>query len=296
MVLTGTGTAHGAVSLLNAIGTGLGGAWAIDLSVKVAIRSRTDATWECICMGPDGPEDDRVVKAVGTIMDPAQEERGWEVRVDSAIPGQRGLKSSSAVAVAAVRAWDAAQGLGLDLPATVERAISASRHAGVTITGAFDDTWACAAGGAWLTDNLTNRVTTAVAVPRDLEIAIAYPTTRIPTEAVDIHRYAEQAELSQRALSAYLADDLIGGLTLNSQVVERAAGLPPTPLVALREAGAKAAGYSGTGPAITILYGADDLDAIRLVAADHALTLRPVQAVPPSVAAQARSAAREEAT
>ena len=64
--------------------------------------------------------------------------------VTTDIPPHQGLKSSSSISVAAIRALADHAGLDLTDERTVHLAVTAQRTAGVTLTGAVDDTWACA--------------------------------------------------------------------------------------------------------------------------------------------------------
>ena len=64
--------------------------------------------------------------------------------VTTDIPPHQGLKSSSSISVMTIRALADHAGLDLTDERTVHLAVTAQRTAGVTLTGAVDDTWACA--------------------------------------------------------------------------------------------------------------------------------------------------------
>ena len=98
MAVLGEGIAHGAISILHAAGIGYGCSIAIDLNMTVRILDRV----------PRNPIDDPdgVLENVQKVWKEAghetPDELHWVVR--SEIPPQRGLKSSSALCIAAFRA------------------------------------------------------------------------------------------------------------------------------------------------------------------------------------------------
>ena len=69
----------------------------------------------------------------------------WTVK--SEIPPRQGLKSSSAVAVAAIKALCDASDYNLENTDIVDIAAAAQLASGVSITGSYDDTWAALEGG-----------------------------------------------------------------------------------------------------------------------------------------------------
>lgn len=250
MARIGRGQAFGAVTVVNATATGVGCA--------LAVAAATRATWDPEPMGggptrltmkPDG--DRRLLEAVAA-------DRPAAVTVECPFPPSRGLKTSSSVAAALVRAAADAEGIALG-PEDVERlAVGASRRAGVTLTGAYDDQAAVVRGGCQLADTRGDRVLASLPV-EPWQVAIWVPERAIPKEAV---RAVDTSAIREGAFAAEgLAreGDLPAALTANGQAYHAAytaAGLPVDDLptrVALR-AGALGAGLSGTGPAVAALF------------------------------------------
>lgn len=246
--MTGHGTAYGAVSILNATATGIGCALAVDGGASATWSPRRDGGIHL-----KGGPDDRLVRAVA-----AQFNVGGDVAVTCVMPPARGLKTSSSVAAALVRA--AADATQASLPArdVEQRAVDASRQAGVTLTGAYDDQVATVRGGCHLTDNATSTLLAAVAVA-PWHVAIWVPAASIAKaqvrglDATAAQRGARQAEAHVRA------GDIPTAMTANGRTFHAlyaAAGLPVNddPARVALAAGALGAGLSGTGPAVAALF------------------------------------------
>ena len=147
MAVLGTGTANGGCSLLHAAGLGYGASLALDLPVKVRIldkKSRRDVE------DPDGLLEQIVIAWKNAGLKLPTDEIFWSIK--SEIPPRQGLKSSSAISVAAIRALCDATDSTLDNADIVDIAAAAQLAAGVSITGSFDDSWAAIEGGWKLVD------------------------------------------------------------------------------------------------------------------------------------------------
>jgi shikimate kinase len=244
-VPVGRGAAFGAVTVVNATATGIG--------CSLAVAASTRATWDpgarTLDLDPDG--DRRLVEAVAA-------GRAARVSVDCPFPASRGLKTSSSVAAALVRAAADAEGRHLP-PEDVERlAVAASRRAGVTLTGAYDDQAATVRGGCQLADTRSDRVLASLPV-EPWQVAVWIPERAIAKDGL------RGLDLAAARPGALLAEDLArggdipGAMTANGRAYHAAysaAGLPVDDLparVALR-AGALGAGLSGTGPAVAALF------------------------------------------
>ena len=99
MALLGVGEAHGACSLLHAAGIGYGASLPLALNTKVALRDNPPKNEP---NDPDGLLDSLINswEEAGHKL-PDVEKLYWAVR--SEIPPRQGLKSSSSVAIAALR-------------------------------------------------------------------------------------------------------------------------------------------------------------------------------------------------
>jgi len=245
--MTGRGRAHGAVTILNATATGIGCA--------LAVHAPTTATWTPQPGGLvlESGGDDRLAQAVAA-------GEGARVSVRCPFPPARGLKTSSSVAAALVRAAADARGERPDADAVARAAVDASRRAGVTLTGAFDDQVAVCRGGAWLTDNAALRVLARLPV-RPWHVALWVPDARIAkSEAARVDVAPLRAHAGRIAF-LLRAGRLPEALTANGRMMHAAyarAGLPVTdePVRVALASGALGAGLSGTGPAVAALFDA----------------------------------------
>ncbi len=147
MAVLGKGEANGAISLLHAAGLGYGASLAIDLPLIVRLLDSPYKTQ------PEDQDDIlghtvRIWKDNGYTL-PA-EELHWAVI--SKIPQKQGLKSSSALCIAALRALCDATNTSLDDGIMVDLSRDIQLAAGVSLTGSIDDAWACLTGGWKLID------------------------------------------------------------------------------------------------------------------------------------------------
>jgi shikimate kinase len=250
MARTGRGEAFGAVSIINATATGIG--------CSLAVNLRTTATWTPGGEGlrTTGVPDVRLVEAVAAELGA---DRGADVTVLCPTPAGRGLKTSSSVAAALVRAVLDADGTPAGDAAEVERlAVAACRRAGVTLTGALDDQAAVVRGGCHLADTRKDLLLSSPPVS-PWQVALW-----VPDQGIDKARLAgldlspihgEVAAAVELAKAGRLAE----AMTANGRAYQSAyaaAGLPVDDLparVALAK-GALGAGLSGTGPAVAALF------------------------------------------
>jgi shikimate kinase len=250
---TGRGTAHLAVSVLNATATGIGCALAVE-AASSATWTWTDGDFRATTPGAD----DRLARAAWQRLQRLRPGSGAEVEVSCPFPPSRGLKTSSSVAGSLVRAAFAAAGKDADWKVCASEAVATSRDAGVTLTGAFDDQVATLRGGCHVTDNAAQRVLRSIQAPH-WHVAIWVPALQIPKAAVARIDPSPLRD-SCRALAAGLTlESLPATLTQNGRLFHRlyaTHGLPvdDRPATVALEAGALGAGLSGTGPAVAALF------------------------------------------
>lgn len=251
--MIGHGSAFGAVSILNATATGIGCA--------LAVQGGATATWEPRSDGrvqlQDGP-DDRLVQAVAA--ECADFVTGGNVIVHSRFPPARGLKTSSSVAAALVRAAAGSVDVTLEAAEVERRAVAASRRAAVTLTGAYDDQVATVRGGCHLTNNATGQIL-ATSPVQPWHVAIWVPDTAIDKAALRRLPVAAAQAGARDAEGLLRAGDVPAAMTRNGatfHALYAAAGLPVTtkPVETALAAGAHGAGLSGTGPAVAALFDA----------------------------------------
>ena len=256
-------SAPAAISIVNAIPTGRGGAVAIDAPVTARVRLDTDAE------GVTGRSAD------GYVIDPTLIERcvsavterfgtgeGGTVETETSVPPSVGLKTSSAVANATVAAtldalgcWDRVD----DIDAT-RLGVDIARSVGVTVTGALDDAAASMLGGIVLTDNRDDTVLTRDTW--DAEVAILLPAQTRPTSEVDVKAYAEVAPIAEVAVELACESRYDRAMAVNGLAVATAGHLDMGPITTAL-AHTTAVSPSGTGPAIAAVGDPSSLDAVE---------------------------------
>ena len=259
--LIGVGASTGAITIVNALFTGVGCAAAIDLPVRVQVDLRVAAPGEPGSLHVPPESDSPLARA--SALDAVHrfggarefDSRLW---IESAIPPAAGLKSSSALGVAVGRA--VASALGATTSAQREASASAqvSRAVGLSATGAFDDAYAAAAGGIALTENGTETVLAHGEADPDWVVLLWIPDgTHSPSPAWHA-RFRELAEEAAPAVDAARDGRWLAALERNSVLVERALGVDRSAeRRRLAELGALASGVSGMGPAFASIVPRD---------------------------------------
>lgn len=266
--MIGKAACRGASSIVNAIASGRGAAVGISLETDAMVDIVRGNGGLCV----NGSEDGeglvtgcvrRVAETVG-----AGEVTG-RVDVASEIPISRGLKSSSAVANAVVLATLRSLGEDLSDDELLSIGIDESLRAGVTVTGAFDDSAACFHGGVVVTDNRRRRVLQSDTIDGDLVAVIHVPDRMIPKSSVDVTRFVERLDEFEKALDLALRGEYPEATRLNSRLCAEALELSDEVAEDARAKGAYMAGITGTGPATVALCWKADVDAIATAMKAH---------------------------
>lgn len=275
--MRGVGTATAAITIVNALPTGVGCAIGIDLPVHVRVSMEEGRrTGPLAVTGRDAsPVVVATVRAAVAAW-VAPEIAHAQVEVESNIPPRVGLKSSSAVASAAGRAVasaGAATPTALDIARLSARA---SRAVGVSATGALDDALAGVQGGFVVTDNSADRPLLTQPGPVDLGVAVWVPAGEHPPSPSLRERFRAERAGSDVAVAHALAGAFWPAMAANSEIVERVLGYPYAPLRArFAREGAVGAGVSGLGPALAVVSPTDALDRVTaLLPPDAGETLR----------------------
>jgi shikimate kinase len=145
--------------------------------------------------------------------------------------------------------------ISLDDMGIINLAVDSSLQAGVTITGAFDDASASYLGGLTITNNLQRKI-----IRRDKwnehNILIYMPDKKSLTRDADVARMKLLAPWVKLAFKEALNGNIHQALTLNGFLYCTALHYNPDIALDALEAGAVAAGLSGTGPSFVAI--ADD--------------------------------------
>ena len=249
--MRGAASACGSATVVNAIATGRGAAFGIELGVKADVELlKTPGKVECRILGK--PEESTRLAEVCArkVLDRlGLAGRLWvRITTTSDLPIAVGLSSSSAAANAVVLATLAAARRELPRTEILNLGVDAAIEAGVTITGAFDDAAASLLRCGVITDNLRRRVLKRFRLKEGLDVLVYVPPTKLYTAEVDVARVGPIKELVGMIHRGSFEDPL-GALTLNGLAYCHALGHDPMPAIDALSRGALAAGLTGTGPA-----------------------------------------------
>jgi shikimate kinase len=264
--ISASATSNSAISVLNAIGSGLGGAIGIDIRSRVRatlrfVKSKDHKNLRVRNTGAAKDQHGLIPKCVKYVLNYLDlripEENEIVVEVDSDIPVAVGLKSSSAVSSAVIAAVSKLlSGKDLEAKTVLELSCKASIDSHVSVTGAFDDAVSCFLGGLVLTNNRTFSVLRHARFPSNLG---SYAIVRIPrrvkvyTSSVRKEIYSPFRKSAEDAFRLAIQRNISGAMMLNSLIQCSALGYSFDPVMTSILEGATCAGVSGKGPAIAAI-------------------------------------------
>ena len=253
MVVLGTGNANGGCSLLHAAGLGYGASLALDLPVKVRLLDKAPKR---VLEDQDGLLEAVLATWINSELPVPEGDLFWSV--NSKIPPRQGLKSSAAVSIAAIKALCSATEIELDNAQIVDIAAAAQLSSGVSLTGSYDDSWAAIEGGWKLIDINAEDARTGILLEsqgptaEDWKVIIVLRGERNEKPSLDDFTFHQQA--FAQALTALQGGKELVALTLNGRAIAGTLNDPDGRRMT-NDAfvnGARAAGISGSGPAIVI--------------------------------------------
>jgi len=263
---TAEAVCHGAVTVVNAMATGMGAALGVDLWTRAKV-TLTDRVGTIAARNLSEPKEDsrlskitvrRVLSKYGGLR-----KFGAIVETRSNIPVAVGLKSSSsasnAIAFAAIRAL----GVNAADSTIVNLAVDASLSARVALTGAFDDAMACYAGGLVVTDNFRRKVLGKFGPKERARVLICIPEGKKYSKDVDRRKLRAIAPTIDVAHREAARGNYWLALTLNGTAYSQVLGYNDEAARRALEAGAIAAGLSGKGPATATIVPLSKVDAVR---------------------------------
>jgi len=270
-----------------AFATGKGGAYGIGLENKTTVELNSSGRVESIVNGVDGIglklAEHSVKRALARF---EVEFTGAKVTTETDIPQACGLKSSSVAANAIVLATIGA--IAKEKGEIRERRLSRARKreeiyvdgelirgeeiinigvdaafdAKVTITGALDDASAAYLGGYTLTDNLKRKIIYHGGVEETLKVLIHLPEGKILSGDIKPQKVKPFAKEIDLVWEEARAGRIYSAITMNGLIHSTIFKQSPEPALRALEAGAIAAGLTGTGPAVVALT-RDDGRAVR---------------------------------
>ncbi|XGI82932.1 shikimate kinase [Halorutilales archaeon Cl-col2-1] len=254
----GEAEAPGAATVINAIATLKGSAFAVDLytSAEVVVGGDGGVTGEI----EDKPDADTslIERCAELVLERFDVDDGAHVTTSSDVPMASGLKSSSAAANATVLATLDAIGEseGFDRREATRIGVEAARDAGVTITGAIDDAAASMLGGVVLTDNSEDEIIRREEANWD--VAVYVPDETAKSADTDVERSRLVGSVVDRAFEVARDGEYADAMTINGLAYSAALGFDPSVAVDALEH-VDGAGLSGTGPSYAAIGDRQDI-------------------------------------
>lgn len=261
--MNGRAAALGAGTVLNALATGVGSAFAIDAETRATVELHDSSSGVTGEIDGAPAADTRLVEhCVELVIEQFGDGQGGHVRTESDLPMASGLKSSSAAANATVLATLSA--LGADGEIRREDAcrlgVQAARDVGVTVTGAFDDATASMLGGVTVTDNTDDELLSRESV--DWNVLVWTPPEQAFSADADIDRCTRVAPMARLVADLALDGRYGEAMTVNGLAFSAALGFPTDPAV---EAMPDVTGVSlsGTGPSVVAVGDGEALERVE---------------------------------
>lgn len=249
-------TVHGAISIVNALATCSGCALGISLRVtaEADLRSGEGIRSQTV--------NEKLIRNIvyNTIPKEILAENSVYISVKSEIPMGFGLKSSSAVSDAVALACSKLVKEEIEDYVVLDRAVLASLDAGVTITGAYDDSSACYFGGFVVTNNRTHEIIHHQEAPHSLSVIIFIPNA---TRRGNMSKVDTMSNLFGEAFKFATAGEYWKAMNLNGMLLSTSLSAEYEPVLKAIQGGALAASISGNGPAIAAVSNEENMEDIK---------------------------------
>jgi shikimate kinase len=238
---------HGAVSIVNAVANGHGSALGISLKV---LADLTISAGKGVYLQSKQGEKLLNILVRRTLPKTVLIDHAVRIEIKSEIPVGFGLKSSSAVASAVALAIQKFLGEEIDDVKILNQSADASIDAGVSLTGAFDDSAACYFGGFVVTDNFSRKLIRREPASEDLSAVILLPSRVSRGNLFNLYLAPEIFDLAFKMASDR---DYWNAMKLNGMAVGALLGSDYTPVISAIKEHALSAGISGNGPSVVAI-------------------------------------------
>jgi shikimate kinase len=244
----------GSATIVNAIATGYGSAFGINLDIIAKGRL---ASSKIKCSTDINTSTKLMELAIKEVIDYYDVKTGFDVAIESKLPQGSGLSSSSAlsnsvVSLTAILISEEFNLKPLTQSEIINLAIDASLKAGVTITGAFDDATASYFGGITVTNNIKREIIIKEKM-ENYNILIYMPDTISLTAESNVEKMRLLSPLVEIAFDLARKKEYFKALTLNGLLYSVSLGFDTEIVMDALDNGALASGLSGTGSAIVAI-------------------------------------------
>jgi shikimate kinase len=263
--VNGRATAPAAGTILNALATETGSAFAIDAETTATVELTDSGSITGEVEGVPDADTRLIERCVELVIAQYGNSEGATVRTTSEIPMAAGLKSSSAAANATVLAT--LDALGVDSTTcpredAARLGVNAARDVGVTVTGAFDDASASMLGGLTVTDNTHDEVLKRDEVAWD--VLVWTPNEQAFSADADVSRCEQIAPMADLVADLAMSEEYGRAMTVNGLAFCAALGFPTDPLVTAMTH-VDGVSLSGTGPSVTAVGDRTALEQVRTI-------------------------------
>lgn len=251
----GRAVALGAGTVLNALATGIGAAFALDVETTATVDITPEETLDSTRVNGTiaGVENgdtrliERCVELAIETYGPGDTQYIAHIQTESDIPMAAGLKSSSAAANASILATADAFDITPEPISACRLGVRAARDVGVTVTGAFDDASASMLGGVTVTNNNEDKLLAHDTVEWD--VVVWTPPERAYSADADVERCANIAPMAELIEDLALTNRYAEAMTVNGLAFSAALGFDTAPAVEVMPY-ASGVSLSGTGPSV----------------------------------------------
>jgi len=258
----GSARAFAAGTVINALATGIGSAFGIELETRVKITFEEDLKHSTVYINGRKSNPslvNRVLKSFGKAV----------VEVESEISRRSGLGSSSAFMNALITAAFKASGQELDALEILTMNARNSLECGISYTGAFDDASASLLGGLVISNNPEMKLIKWEKLNGDVVILIPF----WKRGEVSLERIRDNTSLISQAISNAMSGDYRSAMLNNSKHYCNAIGYPIEPVEKALEFDVYA-GLSGNGPAYVAFGNLDDVKEVESVWKEYGRVIR----------------------
>ena len=264
----GRAAALGAGTILNALATGTGSAFAIDAETTATVELDDSGDVRGTITGAPDADTRLVERCVELVVEQYGDGEGGTVETESDVPMAAGLKSSSAAANATVLA--ALDAVGASVGPAPDDDISrldacrlgvrAAREVGVTVTGAFDDASASMLGGVVVTDNTEDEL--VVRDETEWDVLVWTPPEQAFSADADVSRCEDVTRMAELVAELALESRYAEAMTVNGLAFSAALDFPTDPAVEAMPI-ADGVSLSGTGPSVVAVGDRENLERVQ---------------------------------
>jgi shikimate kinase len=261
MIRKAKAISYGAITVINAIASGIGSAIGIDLWTKAEVEINSNNKIIAEISGQANEDTSLIKECVKKFFQKFKiNDYGAKIKTSTSIPIARGLKSSSAASNAVTLAL--AKALNMDIPdiEIIKIGVEASIDSGVSITGAFDDATASYFGGIVLTNNLKKELILRKNVNEDLRAVLFIPEEKTLTKSVNVNKIKLVKNLIEPLVNLVKNNRPYLAMMLNGFIYGTIFNVNPELLYKSLQHGALGASVSGTGPSFASIIDQNKVD------------------------------------